>query len=493
MNGYVPKKALQNKVFLTFSETAEKLGVEVYVVGGWVRDRLLNRIDDKDIDFVVVGDGPLFAEKAAEALGAKQVSIYKRFGTAAIRLRGRTFEIVGARRESYRDDSRKPEVEGADLPTDLARRDFTINAMAVSLNRRNFGEFIDPFDGLSDLRAKIIRTPLDPQQTFFDDPLRIMRAFRFACRLGFAIEEKTKAALASEAHRLHIVSQERITDELNKILLCRTPSVGLRLMLEAGVLEIVLPEIAALRGVQQVGRHSHKDVFDHTLKVLDNVARVSDSLMLRYAALYHDAAKPMVKAFDPKSGWTFHGHEELGQRQFRRWGNRLKLSNELIEGVRKLIKLHMRPIRLAEEGVTDSAVRRLLFLAGNDIDDLMTLCRADITSGNQQRVTKHLANFDVVSRRLVEVEEKDRLRNFQPPVRGDEIMRVLGLSPGPLVGKIKNAIEEAILNGEIPNEHDAAFDYMMRIKDDLLGSSVDLKPAKDVDDSTAPPESPTQN
>jgi poly(A) polymerase len=465
------KRPFKTTVFRTLGQVGDRLGMDVYVVGGYVRDRLLRRPNDKDIDIVVVGDGPAFAEHAAEALGAHPVAVYRRFGTAMFRHRGRTYEFVGARKESYRDDSRKPDVESADLLTDLARRDFTINAMAVSLNQPSFSELIDPFDGVSDLRSGVIRTPLPPAQTFYDDPLRIMRAVRFACQLGFTIDETTKAGLVSEAHRLSIISQERITEELNKIMLCDRPSHGFRIMQESGVLQIILPEIAALRGVEQVGRHSHKDVFDHTLKVLDNLAQVSDSLKLCYTALYHDVAKPATKAYDPLAGWTFHGHEELGARMFKKQGGRLKLPNDLIAFVCKMIRLHLRPIHLSEEGVTDSAIRRLIFLAGDDIDDLMKLCRADITSGNPQRVKQHLANFDYVAQRVAKVEEKDRLRHFQPPVRGEEIMQTLGLLPGPAVGKIKNAIEEAILNGDIPNEHDAAFEFMMKVKAELLGEN----------------------
>lgn len=461
----------ENKLFRTLGQVADDLGVKVYVVGGYVRDRFLQRGDDRDIDFVVEGDGPAYAERVAETLGAQKVAIYRRFGTAMVRYNHRTLEFVGARKESYRGDSRKPDVEAADLQTDLSRRDFTINAMAVALNESRYGELMDPFRGLDDLQQGLLRTPREPKQTFFDDPLRIMRAIRFSCQLKFEIEETTRIGLATEAHRLQIISQERITDELLKILMCEEPSIGFRCMEETGVLDIILPEIANLKGVDQVGKHRHKDVFYHTIKVLDNLAKVSDKLPLRITALFHDVAKPATKAFDPQVGWTFHGHEELGARMFKRIGRRLKLSNDTIQYVMKLIRLHLRPIHLSEEGVTDSAIRRLIFNAGNDIDDLITLCRADITSGNPKRVKQHLANFDIVVQRINEVEEKDRLRNFQPPVRGDEIMQVLGLNPGPKVGKIKNAIEEAILNGDIPNEHDAAFDYMMQIKDEILGET----------------------
>ncbi|MBN1482449.1 HD domain-containing protein [candidate division KSB1 bacterium] len=465
------KPDFRNKLFQQLGHVADEMGVYLYVVGGYVRDRFLNRKNDKDIDLVVVGDGPVFAERAADQLGAEKVTIYKRFGTAMIYHRGRTLEFVGARKESYRGDSRKPDVERASLADDLRRRDFTINAIAVALNRENYGQLVDPFDGRSDLEAGIIRTPLDPQKTFYDDPLRIMRAVRFSSQLHFHIDARTGAGLKSEAHRLSIISQERITDELKKILACPKPSVGFHLMHETGILDVILPEIANLRGVDRVGTHRHKDVFLHTIKVLDNLARMSDKLKLRIAALYHDVAKPATKAYDPHVGWTFHGHEEIGARLFQKIGRRLRLSNETILYVMKMIRLHLRPIHLAEEGVTDSAIRRLIYNAGDDIDDLITLCRADITSGNPQRVKKHLANFDYIVQRIGEVEEKDRLRNFQPPVRGDEIMQVLGLPQGPLVGKIKNAIEEAILNGDIANQHEAAFDYMMRIKDKLLGDS----------------------
>lgn len=465
------KANFRNCLFQQLGRVADDTGVTLFVVGGYVRDRFLNRQADKDIDFVVEGDGPGFAERAAECLGAEKVTVYKRFGTAMIFHRGRVLEFVGARTESYRGNSRNPEVESANLADDLRRRDFTINAMAVALNSQNYGRLFDPFDGQSDLEAGIIRTPLDPKKTFYDDPLRILRAVRFAGQLHFYIDVPAHAALKTEAHRLAIISQERITDELMKILACSKPSIGLRLMHETGILKVVLPEIANLKGVDHIGTHRHKDVFLHTIKVLDNLALLSDKLNLRIAALYHDVAKPATKAYNPQVGWTFYGHEEIGARMFQKIGRRLRLSNETILYVMKLIRLHLRPIHLAEEGVTDSAIRRLLFYAGNDIDDLITLCRADITSGNPQRVKKFLANFDYVVQRIGEVEEKDRLRNFQPPVRGDEIMRVLGLPQGPLVGKIKNAIEEAILNGDIANEHDAAFDYMMRIKDKLLGDS----------------------
>ncbi|NIA29815.1 MAG: HD domain-containing protein [Actinobacteria bacterium] len=462
------KEHFSNTLFKTIGHVADENNVKVYVVGGYVRDVLLGK-ESKDLDFVVVGDGPYFAKKVARRLNATQVTIYKKFGTAMIVCNDQVLEFVGARAESYRGDSRKPTVQSADLMADLSRRDFTINAMAVALNDAHFGEIIDPYDGQMDLQNKIIRTPLKPKKTFFDDPLRIMRAIRFACQLQFELNKTTKAGLKKEAARLKIISQERITDELMKILASQKPSSGFHLMDETGVLEIILPEIAALKGVEEMEGYRHKDVFYHTLKVIDNVAAVSDDLRLRFVALYHDVAKPSTKQFKPGTGWTFHGHDDLGARMMKSIGRRLRISNGLLQYTQKMIRLHLRPIHLAEEGVTDSAIRRLLFFAGEDVDDLMVLCRADITSGNPQRVAKHLANFDHVVERMEEVEAKDQLRQFQPPVRGDEIMQTCGLQPGPMVGKIKKAIEEAILEGDIPNEHDAAFEYMLKIKDDILG------------------------
>lgn len=467
------KLIITGKLMEIIGAIGDSEGVRVYVVGGYVRDRFLGK-SVKDVDFVVIGDGTAFAQKVADRLSAGRCSVYPQFGTAMVRYRTQVLEFVGARKESYRGHTRKPSVEGADLATDLARRDFTINAMAVSLNADAFGQLIDPFNGQADLEQGLIRTPREPAVTFFDDPLRILRAIRFACRLQFQLEDATRQALASSRERLRIISQERITEELWKIIGSKKPSLGFRLMDETGVLELILPEISALKGVEQIGRYRHKDVFDHTLKVLDNIAQVSDKGVLRWAALYHDVAKPQTKEFKPEVGWSFHGHEELGARMMTDIGKRLKLANEVVAYCQKLIRLHLRPIRLAEEGVTDSAIRRLIFQAGEEMDDLITLCRADITSGNEKRVAQHLANFDIVAQRMQEVEERDRLRRFQPPVRGDEIMAVLGLSPGPLVGKIKAAIEEAILNGLIPNEHDAAFQYMMEIKGQIVAAPEDF-------------------
>jgi len=448
-------------------EVAERSAIPAYAVGGYVRDLLLGK-QGKDIDIVVVGEGPAFARLLADRLRVKNVTVYKKFGTAMIRHRSTVIEVVGARKESYRGESRNPEVSSADLLTDLARRDFTINAIAVSLNPADRGELIDPYDGRADLKAGIIRTPLEPRRTFSDDPLRILRAIRFAAQLQFDIEPVTLEAIAAERERLRIITQERISEELMKILASTKPSLGFHLMNDTGVLDLILPEISALKGVDQVAGYRHKDVFEHTLKVVDNVARVSDHPGLRLAALYHDVAKPQTKEFKPGVGWSFHGHEELGARMLPAIGRRLRLSQEMIDYAQKLIRLHLRPIHLAEEGVTDSAIRRLIFLGGAELDDLITLCRADITSGNPKRVASHLANFDLVVERMQEVEERDRLRAFQPPVRGEEIMATLDLQPGPAVGRIKKAIEEAILEGVIPNDHDAAFAYMMERKDELI-------------------------
>ena len=462
---------VRHRVVRRVGQLADDLGLGVYAVGGYVRDLLLGR-PSKDIDFVVVGDGVAFARKVAKALGARTVIVYERFGTASIPYRGYNLEFVTARAESYREDSRKPEVRQASLETDLARRDFTINAIALGIRASDLGVILDPFDGLGDLQRRIIRTPLDPIETFHDDPLRILRAIRFATQLEFHIERRTKEAIRSERQRLRIVSQERITDELLKILAARRPSIGFRLMAETGVLDVILPEVSALRGVEQIGRYHHKDVFEHTLKVVDRVARVAEDLRLRYAALMHDIAKPRTKAFKEGVGWTFHGHDEIGARMIRDISRRLKLPNDFSRYAEKLTRLHLRPIALVEEGVTDSAIRRLIVQAGDDLQDLLTLCRADITSRNPERVRRHLANFDRLVKRIHEVEEKDRMRAFQSPVRGDVIMQVCNIPPGPLVGKLKKMIEEAILDGRIPNEYDAAYQYLLQIKDEVLGQET---------------------
>jgi tRNA nucleotidyltransferase (CCA-adding enzyme) len=467
-----------NKILKTIGALADQCQFEIYVVGGYVRDFFLNRAggvfsaERREMDFVVVGDGIKFAELLAKHLRLSKPTVYQNFGTAMLKWDGMQLEFVGARKESYRSNSRKPKVEPANLQTDLARRDFTINAMAFALNAGKFGQLVDPFAGQKDLAEKRIRTPLEPLATFNDDPLRIMRGIRFATQLDFTIEEKTFQGMREMRERLRIISQERITEELLKILAAPKPSLGFRLLDEAGVLEIIFVELLTLKGVEEYRGYFHKDVFNHTLMVLDNLAAMSDKLPLRLAALLHDIAKPRTKAFIEGRGWTFHGHDEIGSRMLPAIFHRLRLPNDWLKYVQKLTRLHLRPIALTEDECTDSAYRRLLFQAGEDLEDLLTLCRADITSGNVKRRERHLANFDFVVKRLNEVEEKDRMRAFQSPVRGDEIMQVCGLTPGPLVGKLKSAIEEAILDGKIPNEHDAALAFLNTIKDEILSDKA---------------------
>ena len=456
----------QNSLLNKIGKIADQEKAEVYAVGGVVRDKLLGR-DCKDIDFVIVGDGPSFAKAVAKKLQTKQPTIYQKFGTALVVYQDYNLEFVGARKESYRSNSRKPTVTPADLSTDLARRDFTINALAIGLNKNNFGEIIDHFNGQLDIRKKIIRTPLDPVVTFEDDPLRILRAIRFATQLDFTIEPETKTGIGKTFKRLDIISPERITEEFLKILLAPRPSIGFFLMEETGVLNVVFPEFVALKGIEQIEGHHHKDVFRHTLKVVDNVAAVSQDINLRYTALVHDIAKPRTKEFVKGKGWTFHNHEEVGARMLPGIGRRLRLPNEMTQYAQKLTRLHLRPISLTLEEVTDSAYRRLLVQAGEHLEDLLCLCRADITSQNPKRVQKHLANFDFVVNRLQEVEGKDQMRAFQSPVRGEEIMRVCNLKPGPQIGKLKKMIEEAILEGDIPNDYDAAYQYLLSIKDTI--------------------------
>ncbi|GIV58066.1 MAG: tRNA nucleotidyltransferase [Rhodothermaceae bacterium] len=468
-------------------EVAQRQGVAVYAVGGVVRDVMLGR-PTTDIDFVTVGPGTgiRLAEAVAAALGGQTAHVYPSFGTAALRLAGflpgdqaLVLEFVAARRESYRANSRKPLVEDGTLEDDLRRRDFTVNALAIHLAPDRFGELIDlDGSGVRDLERRILRTPLDPLQTFEDDPLRMIRAARFAAQLGFTIHPETFAAMQRKAHRVRILSQERITDELQKIMTSPRPSTGWRLLFEAGLLEPLFPELAALKGVETIEGYRHKDNFDHTLQVLDNLIRLTRgrsgeaTLWLRWATLLHDIGKPKTKRFKEGIGWTFHGHEDVGARMIPKIFRRLRLpSDERMRYVQKLVRLHHRPVALVDENVTDSAVRRLLFDAGDDIDDLMTLVRADITSKNPRRVRRYLRAFDEVEKKMAEVEEKDRLRNFQPPVDGHEIMQTLGLKPGPVVGRLKEAVREAILEGVIPNEHDAAFDYLMRIKDEILADA----------------------
>lgn len=460
-----------NKILTTIGALAGQHKFEIYVVGGFVRDFFLKR-ERSEMDFVIVGDGIKFAELLAKHLRLPKPAVYRHFGTAMLKWDDTQLEFVGARKESYRGDSRKPNVEPADLPADLSRRDFTINAMAIALNAENFGALIDPFNGMKDLQAKLLRTPLEPSATFSDDPLRIMRGIRFATQLDFKIEEKTFGGMHDMRERLHIISQERITEELLKILAAPKPSIGFRLLDDTGVLEIIFPEFVALKGVEEYKGYFHKDVFNHTLMVVDNLAAMSDKLPLRLAALVHDIAKPRTKAFIQGKGWSFHGHEDVGARMLPSIFNRLRLPNDWLKYVQKLTRLHLRPIALTEEECTDSAYRRLLFQAGEDLEDLLMLCRADITSGNIKRRERHLANFDFVVKRLNEVEEKDRMRAFQSPVRGDEIMQVCSLTPGPLVGKLKSAIEDAILDGKIPNEHEAALAYLLAIKDDVCSDAL---------------------
>ncbi len=454
-----------DRIFEVVAKVADREQVEAYVIGGYVRDHLMGRENpDRDIDIVVIGDGPAMARAVAREISRDiRVTVFKTFGTAMFRYRNYDVEFVGARKESYSEDSRKPSVTPGTLEDDQNRRDFTINALAISLNKNNPGEVLDPFGGIEDIHDGIIRTPLDPDTTFSDDPLRMLRAVRFATQLGFTIEEGTLASIASNAERISIVSAERITVELNKILAAPTPSTGFLLLEETGLLSLILPEVSKLRGVEDKDGKGHKDNFHHTLKVLDNAAEKSDDLWLRWAALLHDVAKPLTKKFVPGTGWTFHGHEYLGAKMVPEIFKRLKLPlNDRMKYVRKLVGLHLRPIALVQDEVTDSAVRRLLFEAGDDIDDLMLLCEADITSGNRMKVRKHRENFALVRRKLREIEEKDAVRTFQPPVHGDEIIEAFGIQPGPMVGVIKSAIKEAILDGVIPNDHHAAREFMIQ-------------------------------
>jgi poly(A) polymerase len=455
--------SLSEMIFQTISNVAEAREMETYVVGGYVRDILLKR-PSKDIDLVCVGSGISLAESVAASLGpAVNVTVFKNFGTAQIVAGDLELEFVGARKESYRIESRKPIVEDGSLEDDQKRRDFTINAMAISLNKSNFGELVDPFNGVADLQKKIIRTPLDPVITFSDDPLRMMRAVRFASQLNFDIESETFAALTSQGERLKIVSGERIIDELNKIILSPVPSYGFKLLFHSGLLKQFFPEMVALHGVEYVGNNAHKDNFFHTLQVLDNVSKVSNDLWLRWAAIMHDIAKPATKKYDKVHGWTFHGHEEKGARMTPAIFRRLKLPmDQRMVFVQKLVRLHLRPIPLARD-VSDSAIRRLLFEAGDDVDALMKLCRADITSKNNEKVTKFLKNFDLVEQKMGELEQKDHIRNFQPPITGDEIISMFNLPPGRIIGEMKEQIKEAILEGEIKNDRDEALTLLRKI------------------------------
>ncbi len=463
METTIPFTKEEEALFSLVGSAANELKTPAWLIGGFVRDKLLNR-PAKDADIVCLGDGIALAHKVAESFYPHaQVHVFKNFGTAHIKLDEIELEFVGARRESYRYDSRKPEVQAGTLEEDQARRDFTINTLSVSLDKSYFGQLHDPFNGLRDLEYKIIRTPLDPLRTFSDDPLRMMRAIRFASQLNFHIEEKTFAGIRTDAERIRIVSQERITDELNKIMLSPKPSIGLELLYTSGLLEIIFPQMTELAGVEMKEGKGHKDNFYHTLQVIDNVSRESDDLWLRWAALLHDIAKPATKRFEKGHGWTFHGHEVTGGRMVPRIFRQLKLpQNEKMRLVKKLVELHLRPISLSKEDITDSAIRRLLFDAGEDIDALMLLCNADITSKNRQKVKQFRENFDLVRQRLKEVEEKDRIRNWQPPVSGELIMETFGLPPSRIVGDIKAAIREAILDGEIENSYEAAYHFMLK-------------------------------
>ena len=469
MNKGSAKITLDHPALEQIGRIADREGLDVYVVGGYVRDILLSR-QDKDLDILVMGDGVLFARRVAAAMGIPTVVTFERFGTAMVPLREGKVEFVGARKEQYHPGSRKPDVTAGTLEEDLLRRDFTVNAMAVSLNNERYGALLDPLGGMKDLGAGLLRTPLNPIQTFADDPLRIMRAIRLAAQLGFSIEPATLTALSAMREHLKEISQERISDELLKILGTGQPSVGLKLMYESGVMQIVFPELAEMAGVDQRGDHHHKDVLLHTLTVVDNIARTTDNVWLRFVALVHDIAKPRTKAYKEGIGWTFHGHEEIGARMMKKIFQRLRLPMEPLPYVEKLVRFHLRPMVLVDEAVTDSAVRRLVFETGNDVDDLMKLCRADITSKNPRLVARYLKNYELVLQKIVEVEEKDRLRNWQPPVKGEEIMAVCGIGEGRKVGELKKAIEEAILEGKIPNEHDAALQYLLSVKDDILRS-----------------------
>ena len=462
------KEHLQHKIFQLISETADEIGLECYVIGGYVRDIFLNR-PSKDIDIVVVGNGIEMAERIAEKLKKKAVlSVFKNFGTAQIKTEDLEIEFVGARKESYQRDSRKPMVENGTLADDQNRRDFTINALAICLNKARFGELVDPFNGMSDLKNLVIRTPLNPDITFSDDPLRMMRGIRFASQLGFFLEINTFEAIERNKERIEIISKERIADELNKIILSPKPSVGFILLEKTGLLQLILPELYALKGIETKEGIGHKDNFYHSLLVLDNLSKYTDNLWLRWSALLHDIGKPRAKRYDAKLGWTFHNHDFSGMKMIPEIFRKMKLpTNEKMKYVQKMVLLHMRPIVLSEDVVTDSAVRRLLFDAGDDIDDLMLLCEADITSKNPEKVKRYRNNFQLVRQKLKEIEEKDRIRNFQPPVKGLEIMETFNLPACSLVGEIKMKIKDAILDGIIPNEYEAAREYMMKAAEEL--------------------------
>jgi len=453
---------LTHKIFKLIRDFDETDNTEVYVIGGYVRDKLLKRADKKDIDIVVKGNGIEFAQKLANKLKIKKLSIYKTYGTAMFQFEDTELEFVGARKESYSPESRNPKVEQGSIEDDQKRRDFTINALAISLNKETYGEITDPFNGIEDLHYRTIRTPLDPDITFSDDPLRMMRAIRFASQLDFIIDDECFEAIKRNKHRIEIISAERIHTELNKILLSKQPSIGLKLLFDSELLEIIFPELYNLAGVSTQAGVKHKDNFLHTIQVVDNVAENSDNLWLRWAALLHDIAKPKTKKYVEGIGWTFHAHNFIGQKMVPEIFARLKLPlNEKMKYVQKLVDLHMRPIALVEDEVTDSAIRRLIVDAGEDLDDLLTLCEADITSKNEKKVKQYLTNFKALRQKIVEVEERDSLRNFQPPISGDEIISYFNIEPSRTVGIIKNAIKDAILDGEIHNDKEKAWEYMI--------------------------------
>lgn len=463
------RSAIDKPVFHLVGEAADSLGRECYVVGGYVRDIMLRR-PSTDVDFVTVGSGIEVASEVARRLKGSHLSVFRNYGTAQVKRRSVELEFVGARKESYHRESRNPVVEDGTLDDDIARRDFTVNAMALCVNAGRFGELIDRYNGIDDLRRGLIRTPLDPDVTFSDDPLRMMRAIRFATQLGFEIVDETFNAIRRNARRIEIISKERVADELMKIMRSPQPSRGWQLLFRSGLLKIIFPELAALRGIDVVNGVGHKDNFFHTMAVLDNVAAQTDNVWLRWAALLHDIAKPVTKRWDDRLGWTFHGHNAVAAKMVPRIFRRMKLPmNEHMKYVQKLVELHMRPIALVEEIVTDSAVRRMLFEAGDDVDDLMTLCSADITSRNQMKVERFRRNYELVKQKMVELEERDRIRNFQPPVDGIEIMQTFGLGECREVGMIKEHIKNAILDGEIPNEHEAARALMLRFAASTLG------------------------
>lgn len=456
-------KQLLNDIY----KVAEESNLQIYVVGGFVRDLLLGSAG-KDIDFVIVGDALNFVKDLYHTYQTSEPLLYPNFGTAMLQFRGYSLEFVSARKEYYDENSRKPNVERADLFTDLSRRDFTINTLAMQIDQNNFGKMIDPYVGIKDLSSGIIKTPLNPEITFSDDPLRMMRAIRFASTLSFKIEKNTFSAIKKAADRLSIISRERITNEFNKILLSENPTIGIKLLDSSGLLALFLPEFVSTKGTEQKKMYHHKDVFYHTLQVIDQISKDTDKLSLRLAAMLHDIAKPKTKRFSDESGWTFHGHEIVGERMAETILKRMKYPNEIINYVKKMVRLHLRPMALVSEEVTDSAIRRLLFLAGEDFDDLMMLCRADITSKNPGKVKQYLKNYEIVVQKAIEVEERDNMRAFKSPVNGREIMEKFNLSPGPLVGKMKLFIEEAILDGIIPNDHDSAWEYLKEHSKEFL-------------------------